>query len=136
MLLTLSLFPFVSMTSLLQTVFPCSLSKYIVCPRRLDSFYKVTHYIEWAKTSWTHSSLKVINNLTCWLFHHLYFLSSCFLDALYCGNFNLKEESINKWVHGSELKTRASCAGKINSIREKENIKIFFFCCLPCIHAS
>ena len=28
-----------------------------VCPRSLYPFYVVTHYIKWAKTSWTYSSI-------------------------------------------------------------------------------
>ena len=27
-----------------------------VCPKSLNPFYLVTYYIEWGKTSWTHST--------------------------------------------------------------------------------
>ena len=32
--------------------------KHTVCPRSLDQFYLVSHYLKWGKTSWTYSTKK------------------------------------------------------------------------------
>ena len=35
-----------------------SISVYTVCPRSSEPFYKVSYYIKWVTTSWTHSTVQ------------------------------------------------------------------------------
>ena len=45
-------------------MYPCFKNRFTICPRSRDSFYIVSYYIKWITTSWTHSTMILLFDIS------------------------------------------------------------------------